>query len=430
MGSAGVIETNNKDHDPHHAQVRQSGGTIQRYASFSDSDPVSTAPRYQPDPANATRRQLLLAGTALAAGLPAMAQTAPRVPDGYPADYADIIARAQREGAVNVYASTDLEVVTPLIRGFEARYPGVRVRYQDLNTLDLHQRFLAQSSGQGPLQPGRDAAHEAYADVLWSTAMDLQIKLVNDGHAQRYDSPERAGLPGWAVWRDEAWGTTFEPAVIVYNRAHFKGAHVPGSRSGLARLLQERAPQWRGKVVTYDVERSGVGYLLAQQDARMGSEFWYLAQALGRARVQLSPSTSEMIERIASGELVLGYNLLGSYALSLMERGAGIGVIAPRDYTLVLSRVAFIARTAPRPNAARLWLDYLLSREGQVLLGQSTSQLYTIRNDTDSTHTANALAERLGYALKPISVGPGLLAAQDALRKKAFLARWRDALRS
>ncbi len=395
-----------------------------------DPDPVSTAPRYQPDSANATRRQLLLAGTALAASLPVMAQTAPRVPDGYPADYADIIARAQREGTVNVYASTDLEVVTPLIRGFEARYPGVRVRYQDLNTLELHQRFLAQSTGQGPVQPGREAAHAEYADVLWSTAMDLQIKLVNDGHAQRYDSPERAGLPGWAVWRDEAWGTTFEPAVIVYNRAHFKGAHVPGSRSGLARLLQERAPQWRGKVVTYDVERSGVGYLLAQQDARMGSEFWYLAQALGRARVQLSPSTSEMIERIASGELVLGYNLLGSYALSLMERGAGIGVIAPRDYTLVLSRVAFIARTAPRPNAARLWLDYLLSREGQVLLGQSTSQLYTIRNDTDSTHTANALAERLGYALKPISVGPGLLAAQDALRKKAFLARWRDALRS
>ena len=40
-----------------------------------------------------------------------------------------------------------------------------------------------------------------------------------------------------------------------------------------------------------------------------------------------------MIERIASGELVLGYNLLGAYALSLMERGADIDVIAPRDYT-------------------------------------------------------------------------------------------------
>lgn len=384
------------------------------------------APNLLPESFRATRRQLLLAGGALAAGLPALAQTTPRVPEGYPGDYAEIIARAQKEGAVTVFASTDLEVVQPLIRGFEARYPGVRVNYQDLNTLDLHERFLAESASLGQAQAGRDSA---YADVLWSTAMDLQIKLVNDGHAQRYDSPERAGLPSWAVWRDEAWGTTFEPAVIVYNRKHFAGAHVPGSRSGLARLLQEHAPQWRARVVTYDVERSGVGYLLAQQDARMGSEFWYLAQALGRAQVRLSASTADMIERIASGELVLGYNLLGSYALSLMERGAGIGVIAPRDYTLVMSRVAFIARRAPHPNAARLWLDYLLSREGQALLGQSTSQLYTIRTDTESTHTANALAERLGYALKPISVGPGLLAAQDALRKKAFLARWREALK-
>lgn len=362
----------------------------------------------------------------MVAGVPGIVQGQPRPPSGYPNDYVEIIARAQREGAVTVYASTDLEVVQPLIDAFEARYPGIRVRYQDLNTIELHNRFLAESANLGTATPGHDADN---ADVLWSTAMDLQIKLVNDGHAQRYDSPERDGLPSWAVWRDEAWGTTFEPAVIVYNRRHFQGAHVPGSRSGLARLLQERAPVWRGKVVTYDVERSGVGYLLAQQDARMGSEFWYLAQALGRARVQLSASTADMIERIASGELVLGYNLLGSYALSLMERGASIGVIAPRDYTLVMSRVAFIARKAPRPNAARLWLDFLLSREGQARLGQSTSQLYTIRTDTDSSHTANALAERLGYALKPISVGPGLLAAQDALRKKAFLARWREALR-
>lgn len=390
-------------------------------------DLVPIAPRSIPDLPSITRRQLLLAGTAMAASLPALAQsTMPRAPSGYPNDYPEIIARALREGMVTVYASTDLEVVQPLIRGFEARYPGVRVRYQDLNTLELHDRFLAESATLGAAAPARDAE---FADVLWSTAMDLQIKLVNDGHAQRYDSPERGGLPAWAVWRDEAWGTTFEPAVIVYNRRHFAGAHVPGSRSGLARLLQERAPQWRGKVVTYDVERSGVGYLLAQQDARMGSEFWYLAQALGRAQVQLSASTADMIERIASGDLVLGYNLLGSYALSLMERGAGIGVIAPRDYTLVMSRVAFIPRKSPRPNAARLWLDYLLSREGQALLGQSTSQLYTIRTDTDSAYTANALAERLGYALKPISVGPGLLAAQDALRKKAFLARWREALK-
>ncbi|XQM35639.1 Iron(III) transport system substrate-binding protein [Cupriavidus sp. H19C3] len=388
-----------------------------------------SSPPLPPAPGSRLRRTLLKAGAAsMAAGAwPALAQgTLPRIPAGYPPEYEGVIARALHEGAVSVYASTDSEIVRPLIDGFEARFPGIRVRYYDLNTIELHERFLRESAAWGDQRPPRDAD---VADVLWSTAMDLQIKLVNDGHAQRYASPERAGLPNWAAWRDEAWGTTFEPAVIVYNRRHFTEARMPGSRSGLAQLLQENAPLWRGRVVTYDIERSGVGYLFAQQDARMGSEFWYLAQSLGRTQVQLSVSTVDMIERIARGDFVLGYNLLGSYALSLMERGAEIGVIAPRDYTLVMSRVAFIARQSPRPNAARLWLDFLLSREGQALLGQSTSQLYTIRTDTDSRHTAVALAERLGYALKPISVGPGLLAAQDGMRKRAFLARWREALR-
>uniref|UniRef100_Q46VN8 Uncharacterized protein n=2 Tax=Cupriavidus TaxID=106589 RepID=Q46VN8_CUPPJ len=385
----------------------------------------------EPDIASApasTLRRKLLAGAALAplAGRTLAQDAMPAPPASYPSEYEVIVSRAVREGAVHVYASTDLDVAQPLIRAFEARYPGIRVRYEDLNTIDLHERFLAETAALGKAQPVPDSG---YADVLWSTAMDLQIKLVNDGYAQRYHSPERSGLPAWAVWRDEAWGTTFEPAVIVYNRNHFAGTKPPGSRSGLARVLQEHAPRWRGKVVTYDVERSGVGYLLAQQDARMGSEFWYLAQALGRTHARLSASTADMIERIASGEYVLGYNLLGSYALSLMERGAGIDVIAPRDYTLVMSRVAFIARRAPRPNAARLWLDFLLSREGQAVLGKSTSQLYTVRTDTDSPHTASALSERLGYALRPISVGPGLLAAQDTLRKRAFLERWREAMR-
>ncbi|WP_422647775.1 Iron(III) transport system substrate-binding protein [Cupriavidus sp. H18C1] len=399
-----------------------------------------TAPAERGDPPSALRRRLLAGAGALAwqgafaapgtgsgtgsgsgsGTAPGPAPNSPAPPPGYPADYPQIIARAQREGMVTVYASTDEDVARPLLNAFEARFPGVKVAYHDLNTIELNRRFLAESA-----QPVR-ADH---ADVLWSTAMDLQIKLVNDGHALHYASPERAGLPGWASWREEAWGTTFEPAVIVYNRRHFDGMPVPRSRSALARLLQDNATRWRGRVVTYDIERSGVGYLLAQQDARMGGEFWYLAQALGRAGVRLSASTADMVESVASGELVLAYNLLGSYALSLMERGAAIGVVAPSDYTLVMSRVAFIARRAPHPWAARLWLDFLLSREGQALLARSASRLYTIRTDTKSGHTAAALAERLGYAFKPISVGPGLLAAQDTLRKQAFLARWREAMK-
>ncbi|HBO83013.1 MAG TPA: iron ABC transporter substrate-binding protein, partial [Cupriavidus sp.] len=69
-----------------------------------------------------------MAGAVMAAGVPsfpARAQPTARVPAGYPSDYIEVIARAQREGSVTVYGSTDLEIAQPLIDAFEARYPGI-----------------------------------------------------------------------------------------------------------------------------------------------------------------------------------------------------------------------------------------------------------------------------------------------------------------
>ena len=83
-------------------------------------------------PAGTLRRRLLAAAGATVAGsalpvLPALAQSgAPVVPAGYPDDYEQTIARGQREGAVTVYATTDLDIVRPLILAFEARYPASR----------------------------------------------------------------------------------------------------------------------------------------------------------------------------------------------------------------------------------------------------------------------------------------------------------------
>src|SRR5437868_2280653 len=87
-------------------------------------------------PASWQRRRVLASAAALGAGLSggARAQAAPPVPAGYPAGYAEIIARALQEGTVNVHASTDAEMAQPLVAAFEARYPGLKVRYQDLNT--------------------------------------------------------------------------------------------------------------------------------------------------------------------------------------------------------------------------------------------------------------------------------------------------------
>src|SRR5262245_64738181 len=112
--------------------------------------------------------------TVLALGSTAQAQ----VPQGYPADYAKIIESAKKEGKVVVYATTDAVAANPLIKDFETLYPGIKVEYSDLNSTELYNRFIAEA-----------AANNGTADLIWSSALDLQVKLVADGHATSYASP-------------------------------------------------------------------------------------------------------------------------------------------------------------------------------------------------------------------------------------------------
>src|SRR3546814_12580683 len=95
------------------------------------------------------------------------------------------------------------------------------------------------------------------------------------------------------------------------------------------------ADTYRGCIVTYDIEESGVGYLLATQDAVVGGVFGSLLEALGRSQVVLKGNTSEMLEGIAEGRYLIGYNVLGSYAQVWAERNRSIGIVLPSDYTQI-----------------------------------------------------------------------------------------------
>jgi len=353
----------------------------------------------------------LLAALLLACCCPSAALAGP--PENYPKSYGAIVSAARDEGKVVVYSTTDLSAVAALIRDFEQCYPGVAVEYNDLNSAELHQRFLAEN-----------AAGKPSADVLWSSAMDLQMKLANDAYAERYRSPEGAALPEWAVWRDTAYGTTFEPAVFVYNKRFVTGADIPQTHADVQRLLVAQRAKYAGNVTTYDIGKSAVGFLFATQDSRLLPGFWDLVHAMGANAVELETNTSVMVQRIASGKDYLGYNLIGSYALTRARRDPAIGVVLPTDYTLVMSRIALLSKTATHPNAGRLWLDYLLSRRGQSVLS-SRSELFSIRDDVPGDVTAGTLRQTLGSHLKAIGVGPPLLVFLDQAKQQEFLRRWR-----
>ena len=288
-------------------------------------------------------------------------------PRGYPRSYDDIIAAAQREGTVVVYSTTDKHEVVAALAAFRAHYPFLRVDYRELASPELYDRVIAESRARKPT-----------GDLVWSSAMDLQIKLVNDGYAQAYASPEKPYLPDWAIWKNEAWGVTAEPIVIAYNR------RLVPAQDGV------------------NLDADDVGH--------------------GAVDVKFYTSTRPLLADLENGSSLFAYNALGSYALELATRNPDIAVIMPADYTLVVSRIALIAREARQPNAARLLLDFLLSIEGQRQLARA--YMAPSRKDVEalpgSTPPANAA--------RPVRLGPALLADLDRIRRERILATWQAAL--
>ena len=167
------------------------------------------------------------------------------------------------------------------------------------------------------------------------------------------------------------------------------------SHADLVKLLTTKAEKYQGKVTTYDIEKAGVGFTFITNDLAANPQFWDFAKTLGEAGVRVQSSTGTMLERISSGENLIGYNMLGSYALVRAKKDPSIGVSFPKDYTLVLSRVMFINKSAKNINAAKLWLDYVLSKRGQTIIANE-SQLFAIRSDVTGETTSAELTKQLG----------------------------------
>ena len=268
------------------------------------------------------------------------------------------------------------------------------------------------------------ASDASVADVVWSSAMDLQLKLANDAFALAYRSPHADRIPAWAVWRHEAYATTWEPVGFAYDSTRLAPALPPRTHQALIDLLSSPAGPLRNRVASYDIERSGIGSLLAAEDLATAPGAWALPRALGRSLARFHEDTWSMLDALARGEALIAHNALGSYVEAYACDHPVIAVVYPSDYTLIMSRVALISRQPREPDGARAWLDSLLSSEGQQLLGQA-GRLRSIRIDAPEASSTAALARQLQGAARPIALGPGLLANLDRSKLEVVRRRWR-----
>ncbi len=320
--------------------------------------------------------------------------------------------RAQAPVQVDIYSATDAEAFLPLIEAFERRHPDIKVTYREFDTADLFDHVMRHHDD--PDFP---------ADIIISSAADLQIKLVNKGMALRFTGPSDDALPAWASWRDELRGFTFEPAALVYNKAAFAGRPLPETHSELASMIRDDPAFFDHRIGTFDARLSGIGYLFATQDEIQGQNASRLVESLGRARARLFCCSQQMLNGVASGELVMAYNVIGSYALGRAAQDPRIGLHFMADYTLIMTRSGFVLRRSPVRGAAVAFLSFLLSPEGQFLIATRSSLIPLMES---ARHQSEILALTSGQRLPPlpIKLGPGLLAFLDTLKKRNFLANW------
>jgi iron(III) transport system substrate-binding protein len=348
-----------------------------------------------------------------AAWLLAMLMTAP----GHAVEVTRFAAPASEQGALSVHAATDLAAMEPLIRDFQAISPHVSIAYHDFQTIDLYAQAQAECR-----------AKRGVMDVVLSSSADQLVKLVNDGCALAIRSPSVLRLPAWTRWRNEIFGFTFEPAAIVYNSSLVPPQDVRRTRAELIDLLRASPERFTGKVGAYDIEQSGIGYLFAIYDARSTALYGRILEALARTRVVTACCTADLLASLSAGRLAIGYNLLGSYAVAAVRRGANLRIVIPREFTVVLSRAAFVPAHARNPSEAVRFIEYLLSPRGQQKAREASfffSHDGPLPEDVDgpSALTSSTL-------LRPIEIGPELLAVQDRAKRERFLGEWRRSMQS
>ena len=299
---------------------------------------------------------------------------------------------------IRILSTADINYFTPVIESFRAFRPDLAIDYTVASSTEVMDAIVREK------QP---------FDIVISSAMDLQTKLANDGLAREHISPTTQNLPDWAVWNDMVYAFTQEPAGFVISNALFDGLPIPQNRQKLITALRQNPDRFKGRVGTYDIRKSGAGYLFATQDARVSDTYWRLTEVMGRLDPTLYCCASEMITDVVNGDLAVAYNVLASYAEKSPHQDK-FTIILPSDFSIVMLRTMLIPETSKKPVLAANFLDFVLAQ--------------TYPSGVSPLLKTQSLEEAEQSTLYRISMGPGLLVYLDYFKKKNFIAEWENAI--
>jgi iron(III) transport system substrate-binding protein len=295
-------------------------------------------------------------------------------------------------GRLVLFSAAERRFCEPLLASFAARHPAVEVEFLfGISTaLDARHR-----SGEG-----------TRADLIWSSAMDLQMALVAEGDALPHGVSH--SLPGAFAYRDLALATTCEPLFTVSR----EGDAPAGTPAEIAALLSADPARFAGRVALPDIEANGLGFLAMLRWSLTEPRFDAMTAALAAAKPRLAGSAPALVSAAADGAR-LTLHVLGAYAGRAILAHRGLSLAPSASLPLGVSRVALIPRGAGNPDAARSFLAHLVSDEGQAAL--DACGLFPILAPEAAT-------------VAPIPIDDGLAPLLDPTARTSLLARWRQAV--
>jgi iron(III) transport system substrate-binding protein len=299
--------------------------------SVAPSKPVPTAP-------------------AIAAGQSA-AVAGPTVTTNLDEVYANLYPAAKQEGKLVLYGVGTQDLFEPIRAAFVNRFPGIEVDGVDQRGRETREKVLAEQQ-----------SHHYVGDVAIS-GTDTQAELVSDGYTEAYNPAEIANaIPGLVPA-----GGVMSPRTLTIFTIQINTNLVPPDQEPKT-WLDALDPKWTGKVAMDDPRGSGPGgTIISGLDYLYGQD---IEQKIADLKPFFATQAGPIWTALDRGEYAIYLSGGHTDLISNRRAGAPVKQIVPSDGVGVTPIGQSLLKNAPHPNAAKLWIEWSLSVEGQTLLAQ------------------------------------------------------------
>jgi iron(III) transport system substrate-binding protein len=258
-----------------------------------------------------------------------------------------LIDGAKQENALVWYMSASAEDVKAIFSAFNKRYPFIKTDSFRAGSAALFNRILNEAR-----------AGKVFFDVVAIRGLETH-QLVKAGFLQPYVSPESAAYPAGFKDAKGHWVDFFDSYnVIGYNTKLVSRDQAPKSWEDLL------DPKWKGKIALDEENYSWFG-ALTQKWGREKTQRYM--RALAKQEIQLRNGQTLIAQLMAAGEFAVAM-VLAHRIEKMKEQGAPVEWVTTLDPITAALHPIGLAAKAPHPNAAKLFVDFILSKEGQQLM--------------------------------------------------------------